>query len=427
MLPRDQRGTNPLFDALRKLLSQPGQGGGSSIADPTSFLLDNPKTQRDLQAPTQQHRPPPNQTMSPYDMLLSQIGTGTTFDYQSALADSESAIRKAYHGEIGAIKGNNRAARRQTAGDRQELEQMYNALSQSYRKAGRQEMRQGKQLSRQEQNTATRSANRVEKRGKRIIGQQTSLAKDLGITDAVAGNVKRQTNKTEKMTKQIESQGAKDANRQLGYAGTSRRFMNRGGQSSKLEGTNRSADLITNLQDYIRANRGVIAGLKGKRGQDILAGQASVGAAEASAKNDLWGQLMDATGMGLKIDTANTQNALDAAKFRQSSKYDMAKLRQDSQSKQTNPSPAWMQNVDTLLSGSSNPRQLSSLFDNITQGNVSFSTGQFTNPGNNQNYPLTASEAGNIMVAQALKKNPNLSPRDLAILRRAAMVFAQGN
>lgn len=55
-----------------------------------------------------------------------------TFDYESALKQSEQGIRGAYAAEINAIRGNNKAARKETKSARKQIEHMYNGLAATY-------------------------------------------------------------------------------------------------------------------------------------------------------------------------------------------------------------------------------------------------------------------------------------------------------
>lgn len=279
--------------------------------------------------PKPKRRPAPKSEPNLSQQLLAQLaaqvssmGAGTV-DYESALRESERAIRQAYAADISAIRSGNRAARKQTAADRRELEQMYNALSKSYRKAGKAESRQSNRLSERMQTNANQSARTIQNLGQKMIEDQGELAKNLGIEARMPAASEGVTKEASRTRNRIVKEGASDANRTLGFGGISRRFMNRGGQTAKYEGANRSADLLGDLQNFLQENQQQIAHLKGQRAREIATNkqetQQSVAEMQASAESEMWDRLMSLAGLSMDMEKEGWDQQMDAAKLRQDS------------------------------------------------------------------------------------------------------------
>lgn len=361
---------------------------------------------------------PTDQLDALFATLMNSLGSGgQTFDYETALQDSEQAIRDAYRNDIHAIRGQNRHARKETAGQRQDLEQMYNALGRNYEKAGRNEARQGTRLANQMQRVSDRGANALQGDTNDILDDQAALAKGLGVEDALPDVLGDQRDQLQHQLKNIHTEGAEDANRQLAFSGNNRRFLNRGAQGARLEGTNRSADLLADLQDFVQGNRDKVASLRGARGHELAQNKSavmgSVAEMQQQADQEMWDRLMDLA--GVKMDIENSQS--DQA-FRTN---ELAQKAQQAQSGGGDAFPGAENfgNSQNYLSQLSNPRQGTNLFDQFLSGDE-MREGRFQ--GSNGDLLKLTPYAAMDLISQMGQKQ-GLSPSDINLLRLA--VFAQ--
>ena len=363
------------------------------------------------------NRPPvADEGGDPLDALYGflQSSASPTFDYESALAESEKAIRDAYGAEIGAIRRGNRGARKQTARDRAELERMYNALGRSYERAGRRDARQGERLANRMSDQSERSAGFLKKNADKMLSEQAARAENLGVEAAVPENSAGLVGDVAAQSRKVIRQGASDANRQRGFAGNNRRFMNRGAQGARLEGTNRSADLLADLQDYLQANRDKIAGLRGDRNRELASNESavmsSVAEMQQSANSDMWDQLMDLANLDM-----------DREKFAHEQQMDLADLRNAIASGGSDPQNQFpglesVGNAQHYLGQMQNKQMGASLYDSLMRSDV-FRRQKVRENG--QEFKLTPQEAS--YRAEQIAEENGLSVADKNLLALAIM------
>lgn len=387
------------------------------------------------------------------DYLAKKMASnGAEFDYETALRESEKAIRQAYKTDINAIRGSSKAARKQTARDRAELEEMYNALARSYAKQGEESIAQGQQLADMMQSISSEAQQNIQGTANQIQNEQADLFQGLGIEDALSAVAPEQAQDLQNELTETIQTGADAANTQLGFAGNNQRFFERGGQTAKLEGTNRSADLLEDLQDYLQGNRTAIASLKSGRGREVAANKSdimnSVSEAQAAADAALWDQLMDYSGLKLDIEDTQADNDLNAQKLlnqirngnrdarqwaaefgldkwiaKHDAQIDRAKLR-DSQSSGAadDMTPKWMQQYANSINHMG--PQLQDLMATVVDS-PKFLNNVYKDEQSGRESPINPSSAAHI-AEQIARENGITDPHKIAKIRQAAMLYAQG-
>jgi hypothetical protein len=125
--------------------------------------------------------------------------------------------------------------------------------------------------------------------------------------------------------------GTDAASRAIRMGENNARWFDRAQGGARLEGTNRRADMIGQLQAYLMNNRNQIAGLKGDRAQEIAASNMNIESQAAQAANDANQQTFDNVlkllGVSADIEDTNIDNQRQAAEFRWDKKMDRKNLR----------------------------------------------------------------------------------------------------
>lgn len=254
---------------------------------------------------------------------LMNIATASQvpLDTEEMIADASGAINKAYGGAIGAIRGENKRARGEAAGNRKELEAMYRALARSNRRQSKQEARQGNRLANEMQNIGNQGAGMLGARASDMLNENAAIAKGLGSPDAASelNSVLGQT--AQNAQNNAIGEATRAATNQRGLSGVAERYFNRSAGSARLEGTNRSADLLSSLQEYIQGNRGRIADIVGQRAQALAAAKndilASASAAGASQQEDLFNQMMAIAELKLAMEGQEQDSLMDQLRLQQ--------------------------------------------------------------------------------------------------------------
>jgi hypothetical protein len=192
-------------------------------------------------------------------------------DYEQALKDSAAKIKGAFGAEIGAVKASSASARHQTKRSKKQIKAMYNALARQYNKGAGVEVAQGKDIANAINNVAGQAASGTQASSDQLLNEQAALAQGLGVQAALPTVAAQQSADTAKQVGNIRNYGSQEAVNQLANSGSQQRFLVRGGKNSLLEGTNRRADLVEQLQAFLQQNMGKIADIKGQRGQALAA------------------------------------------------------------------------------------------------------------------------------------------------------------
>lgn len=296
------------------------QGGGTANTDPTlaGILGSSPSQQSQ-----QQSNPQQDYVEEFLKSMAANLGGNASglnqADYEEALKNSAAQIKGAFGAEIGAIKASSANARHQTKRSKRQIRRMYNALGRQYDKAAGKEVAQGQEIANALQGVATNASGQVKGTSDQLLNEQAALAKGLGVESALPTVAATQQNEVAKQIGNIQQTGAREAGAQLENSGSQQRFLVRGGKNALLEGTNRRADLVQQLQAFLQENMGKIADVKGKEGQALAANASSVAKSFGDSSNDAaqqaWQRQKDLAGLLLTLrgqnnSAANSQNSL---------------------------------------------------------------------------------------------------------------------
>ena len=432
-------------------------GGNANIPKPGKVVRGRQKAIRQQ-----------DENMTDYlqNYLAEKMATvGGTFDYETALRESEKAIKEAYQRDISAIRSSNKRARADSLANRKDVEALYNALSRSYEESAQTAIEQGQQLAEMMQEVASGAAANVQDIGSQIANEQATLAQGLGVEEATSAYMPQQALNTQQQVGDITEEGAEDANRQLGYAGNQQRWLMRGGQNAQLEGTNRQADLLRDLQDYLQGNQDKIGELRSMRGRELASNKSEImnSVAEMQAQQDeaLWKQMMDYSNLKLDIEDTQADNnlanrrlrfdirranrdarqwaaeqGLDEAKFdwnkktdRWDRKLDARKLELDALKQASRGEPDQESWVPGYVQDSSQAlAQMNPNARGIAQAilrSKPFQRGYWYDEPGEQKYKLNPTSAA-VLAEQMAKQQGITNPKQLALIRLAAMVYAEG-
>lgn len=357
--------------------------------------------------------------------IAGQLGA-PTIDYEQALKDSAAQIRDAYAHDIAAIRSGSAAARKDTAQNRREVEQAYAGLAQSYMGQSHKAVKQGKGLAKAMRNSSEQAAHFLDHTSDQNLNQQASLAKGLGIEDAMPAASASQTKEAAQGVERLVHEGAHAANSQLGYTGNQARFLQRGGQNAKLEGTNQSSALLQDLQHFLQGQHQQIQGLKGQKHHELAANQSSVMSSVADmqqqAQQDQWSRLMDLAGLKMDMNQQRFQQHSDKADYRLKLMEQQQQALQDAQSNSGSSMPGAQNFADAqqYLQKLQHPGQGTQLFDNFLNS-TQMTNGTFHSDSQHKDVPLTPYKAMQLVEQQA--RAQGLSEKDIQLLRLA--VFAQ--
>lgn len=266
------------------------------------------------------------------DMLTQP---GASYDYESAMQQAAHGIRQAYAAEIGAIRSNNKAYRRDTKKARKQIEHLYNGLA---KQLGRDSVRaenQGDRDARDQMRIAGQGTDALSQLNQQLIGDETSMLQNLGLQDAAPALVSPDYDRMGAQIADLTGEGTRAAQLANRQGDAQSRYMRRSQAGARFEGADQSAALIGQLQDYLRQNRGQIGVLKGNRAKEVAASNASIQGQAAQMAADqnsqTWDQVMELLNNVSDIENTNFQNQLEANKFQWDQKMDKRGLRLDQQ------------------------------------------------------------------------------------------------
>lgn len=239
-------------------------------------------------------------------MVGQGMGMGTSYqpDLENLMGQITGAVDPVYDARRAAIEQlMGRATERTTAG-RADVTGMYEALARDY----------GTQAGVAEQQMEEAQAEAAALQGQlkkniqgtysRIQEEQADLFSDLGIEAAAPEVLGAQAEDQAFQETQAAQMGtlSEDYYNQLGAADQA--YYTQGAPLARLEGTNRSADLLAALQDYMAQSEAGITELEGQRTGDImsaynqLAMQAQQFAQQQTqqSQGNQWGQMQDLFG-----------------------------------------------------------------------------------------------------------------------------------
>lgn len=384
-------------------------------------------------------------------MLFDQ--GGSSYDYESAMQNVAQGIRKAYAADIAAIRGNIKDARKDTKRARKETERMYRGLARSYGQDARQAETAGDNAVAEIQNIANQATQNVQNSNTQLLNERATLLKNLGIEEAAPAAMDETPAAGMDAIQTIQQQSNVAGIQQSQMADANKQYFRAGRAGARMEGTDRSLDLLEQFLDYKRGNKDQIRSLKGQRAREIAQSNASIQgqAAEAAAQADAetWSRLMEYMGMRSDLEQQNIENMMGANQFQWDQYMDVEGLKQDrrelnrnlkndkrdwlldkykaqnsgssSQDNLYDLLPREIGNPAQIISQSLPPQQaarVSSIIEGLRR-TPAFRYGTVRNPGDGQNYKLSPEQAA--QMAEQAGKQAGLSREEINILRLAAM------
>ncbi len=364
-----------------------------------------------------------------------------SFDYESALQQSQRAIRRAYAAEINAIRSNNKAAKKETRKARRDIESMYKGLANAYGETSRDTTQRGEQNVQQSLDLANQANAQIKATQQSTTAEQAQMLKDLGLEATADQIITPDFSKVAETMAGVTAEGAENADTARQMASADAEYYKRGKKTARLEGSNRSADLIGELHDYLRGNRGQIASLKGQRGKEIATNrqnvQQSAAEAQAQADSELWDRVMQFTAMQQDMQQQQFENQLAANQFqygqyddRRDAKLDWKKAilqAKTSLAKSTSSGksgsgfadalPPSMQAATVLFKQAREPSKVMNVLMSMA-GRPEFVQGQVSQ-GNGQYTDLNA--AAKMQIAAQVGKQAGLTNEDINLLKMAVM------
>lgn len=201
---------------------------------------------------------------------------GGAGDYEQSLQDSAEQIRQAFAAQIGNINASSRTAENTTGKNNKKIDAMYKALRRNYQGSADQEVKSGAAYADKVQDVASRAKGEVTGNAEDLLTEQAALAKGLGVESAAPDLAAAQQKAVGDQVRQIVDLGQRDANQALSYSGTQQRYLDRQGENANLEGTNRQADLIDQLNAFLNDNSAKVADLKGQRGMALASNESNL-------------------------------------------------------------------------------------------------------------------------------------------------------
>lgn len=409
---------NALADLAQQLL---GGGGNDSIGipsppqniDPGQILQPKPKPK--MPNATDQFI---NQLM---DVAQSQFGLNQA-DYETALQDSADQIKKAFASEIGAVRASNAGARKDAKNANKQLGAMYRALQRSYNRTAKGEDKAGTRLSNKVTNVANQAQDTIQNSANDALNQQAALAKGLGVEAAIPEVTAAQQSNVQKQVEGVVNRGQRAANDVLKYSGNQHRFLVRGGQNARLEGTNRQADMLSQLQDILAANRGKIADLRGQRSMSLADNAGKIASSQAQSQqdayNNLFNQLMDIGKFKTSVENSNADNKLARQKFRL--QRQQASSSSGSGNKFMSAIPSSISDIGTIVSQASHPQKVQSIVNQLL-GSPEFVQGRFTTGAGGKGDTLQLTPFKAREMAENRARAAGLSQSDSILAGLAAM------
>ena len=366
-------------------------------------------------------KPEPVDPVANLDAILQSMLTESatsTFDYETVLRDSEDAIRQAYAAEIGAIRRNNKRARKETRRDREEVEQMYEALAKTYRKDAKREDRQGNREAKQQFNLGDQAADTVLANQSKSQSEMAALMQGLGVEEAAKDlNVFNENATAAQSTaNNMLEEGQDDASRAQRVSNIESRYIRRGGRNAQLEGTNRSVDLLEQLRDYVAGNRDQIASLRGARAQELAQNQQGVESMRAEfeqkSQDSLYDRLLDYMGLKSNIEDDLADNAREDQKL----------MLQAQGASQESPLPDYITGPAKIASQfqGNGARGLMEIFQTF-QGSPEVQANTYRDEESHTDYKMTPYAAAQLMEELAIK-NGIRDVQKLNALKQMAML-----
>lgn len=244
--------------------------------------------------------------------LANQLfGGGASYDPSADIAAAASGINQTYNPQIQALKAQNETARKRTGQNTAKITAMYEALNKSMQKDADVAAQGDKSVAKGFQEIGKRVAESITNNVKDTVAANNEAAKGLGSA-ALAAELNVPLQKQNQSAADSAQRMAADsavANTKIGAA--SQRSMREIGSSTKLEGAERNADLIAQMQDFVQQNMTKAQSLRGQRATDIAQAKAQITGAAGQAQQQNSQNLWDAMMQIAKMQQGDRQNEFD--------------------------------------------------------------------------------------------------------------------
>lgn len=282
-------------------------------------ILPNLPSMEEIQAARPQAEVDPNQKLLELALGLTggAGGNSSARDLQAMMGDATAGVAQPFNAQIGLLKHQNAAARADTQSGKKQINKMYRALAKDQKRMGRREAAQSAGISEKLQGLGTAGAQQLGQNTNDILSQNAAAGSGLGspeLTQALNPAVAEQG---QRLAANVLGASTGQAANQLATGNNTQRFFNRAAGSSRLEGVNRSADLIANLQDYLAQNRAQIGTIAGEKAQALASAKnellAGIAQSQSDAKSEKFDNTMDVIKWWTDLQSGNADRDLAAS------------------------------------------------------------------------------------------------------------------
>lgn len=273
-------------------------------------------TTRGRPKPNTRRNAPQNQLDSLVEELFKHVGgTAPNLDFEKILDKNLDAINRAYDAEKNAILRNNKRARRTTRRNREDLESLYKGLARAYNREAERQDKETRQEVKQAAGIYNTQAKQAKNQTQGVLRDQAKMMKNLGIEAAGAETIPGQNKDLLDELGDIRKEKSQAKQRVRNLGDSQERYLNTMEGLALHEGTQRSADQLEALRDYIFNNRTALQDVAARRGQSLAEAEGNLAGQQAEMQqqyeNDVWDRLMDVAGFKLDVDTLRSGNKLD--------------------------------------------------------------------------------------------------------------------
>ena len=284
-------GFNNLANLIDMLKSKAGggepykwqnMGGNMAKNNPTASLLEGALMGAGMGAQKKSKQTGPagpsadQELLAQLDALMNQGMIGNPAQLQAALSEAAGGIKQAFGAQIGSIRNQNQGARADTAEGSKEIRAMYNALARDYRKSAKLEAKGGKKFGKTLAGMGSKQARDIGAGTSKIMSENSALAAGLEAPDLAQELNQSVAEQGQRLQGNAIGGAAREGRAAATQSNVERQYLNSMAPNTNLEGTNRAADLYSQLQDYLQANRDKITELAGARAAALAQSKASI-------------------------------------------------------------------------------------------------------------------------------------------------------
>lgn len=316
------------------------------------------------------------------NQLTSMFGGVNDYDPSADIQAAVGGIQQQYNPQIQMLKNQNTGARKETNANMAKISAMYEALNRSMQKDAEGAAAADKRSAQGYTDTGKRVAQSIQGNVDEQLNQNAAMSKGLGSGDLLKElnmPVQEQAGQAAQRAQQTGLDAA-TANSRIGAA--SQRSMREVGSSTKLEGAEQNANLMSQLQDFVQQNMTQASSLRGQRAQAIAQARSQIMNSAASGRQDanesMWQGLMDIA----KLNQGRQSTAFDQDIAQQEL---LAKLQGDGGK---SPYPKGMQNANSILEQligqGADPGRVNEVYSDVLSQGQSGSRFNLSNPSDVQ-------------------------------------------